>query len=542
VESSICPHCGSPVIAGDARCGACGAVLTRAGGHSEAIEATVLSPRPASAPIAMPPVTFGASSPETRPASPWPTTPPSVVTPPSGAPWPGAAFAMGTPSGAAPQPPAAPTQPGAQQPYPYPYPYPYGYPYGYGYPPYYYYAPPRPPRDTYGLVVAWLAIAGGIISLLGALVFAGLGALGLAVGTGDGLATIATLTGFTSMALVAGVLALVYGIGRVRKLPPHALSVPPGALFAGLALVALAAGVVLWNAFPLPGPTAEVLPLVLLSGVLPALAIVFYGARRLRLPTTTRHFWLSFAWGGTAAPLGALVLELVLGIAVAALFEALGIHVNGGITNINQTPSTTADAILLLITLSVIAPLAEEGLKPLGAVIIMRRLRSPGEAFLLGLAAGVGFDIIETIGYIGMNEADWVEVAIERIGAGLLHGVGAGMGALGWYYLINGKGVPNRWLKGLGGLLYAVLQHAIFNGSNLLTLYPPIGNVLGNHWTLGALPIDDETLLFFVYYAIILGVLTYVTGRLAHGQPSAPNSVPVEIASGAPSQALAGGA
>lgn len=418
--------------------------------------------------------------------------------------------------------------------------YPYGYPNGY--PPYYYYAapPPAPRRDTYGLVIAWLSIAGGVLAILGGLIFAGLGLLSVSLGTGDGLATMATIAGFAVMGVVAGVLALIYGIGRVRKLPAHKLNVPPGVLFAALAAAAIAAGVVLWNLYPLPGPTFEVLPLVMLCGVLPALAIAFFGARRLGQPTTTRHFWLSFAWGGTAAPLVAAVLELVLGVVAAVILQSLGLQVNTNITNINQTPTTTGDTLLLLITLSVIAPLVEEGLKPLGAVLIMRRLRTPGEAFALGLAAGIGFNIVETIGYIGMNQADWVEVAIQRIGAGLLHGVGAGMAALGWYYLINGKGIPHRWLKGFGGLLYAVLQHAIFNGSNLLGLIPSVGNALSGDWHLGTLPIDYETVLFFGYYLIILGVLIVVTGRLARGASATPSAT-VGAAGGPQPSLIAGG-
>lgn len=318
---------------------------------------------------------------------------------------------MGAPGGAAPQPGAMPRPGYAPPPGSTPqYPYPYGSPYGY--PPPGYYAVPPPRRDTYGLVVAWLSIVGGILAVLGALIFAGVEGLAVALGTGDGLATLATLAGFVGMGLVAGILALGYGIGRVRKLPAHKLSVPPGVIFAALAAGAIAAGVVLWNLYPLPGPTFEVLPLVILCGVLPALAIAFFGTRRLGQPTTTRHFWLSFAWGGTAAPLVAAVLELVLGVVAAVILQSLGLHVNSNIINLNQTPTTTGDTLLLLITISVIAPLVEEGLKPLGAVIIMRRLRSPGEAFALGLAAGIGFNIVETIGYIGMNEADWVEVAI----------------------------------------------------------------------------------------------------------------------------------
>lgn len=114
------------------------------------------------------------------------------------------------------------------------------------------------------------------------------------------------------------------------------------------------------------------------------------------------------------------------------------------------------------------------------------------------------------------------------------------MAALGWYYLINGKGVSHRWLKGFGGLFYAVMQHAIFNGSNLLGLIPSVSNLLGGDWHLGTLPIDYETVLFFGYYVIILGVLVVVTGRLAR-EKSAASGAAVGSAGVPQPQSVAGG-
>jgi RsiW-degrading membrane proteinase PrsW (M82 family) len=386
--------------------------------------------------------------------------------------------------------------------------------------------PPRPPRDTYGLVVAWIAIVAGALAVIGGLIVGAILGVTLVVGLGDGLATIATLVGLSVMPFVGGILGLVYGIGKVRQAPARKLSVPSSLLFLVLSAVVIAGGVVLWNLNSLPGPTVYVLPLVLLSGVLPALTIAFFTARRLGQPTTTRRFWLSLFYGATGAVLLALIAELPAGIFL----------------NTSLSPTNTRDAIKLLITISVVAPLAEEGFKPLAVVLIMRRVRAPGEAFLLGLAAGVGFDIVETIGYIGMNQADWIAVSIERIGAGLLHGVGAGMAALGWYYLINGNGVSNRWLKGIGGLAYAVLQHAIFNGSNLVTLIPPVGAALNQPFSLGKLPIDGSTVIFLVFYGLILSVLVVVTGRLRQSETSAPGAAPSATPGGAMPQMMAGGA
>jgi RsiW-degrading membrane proteinase PrsW (M82 family) len=303
--------------------------------------------------------------------------------------------------------------------------------------------------------------------------------------------------------------------------------VPSSLLFLLLAAAAIGGGVALWNLNSLPGPTLYVLPLVILSGVLPALAIVFFAARRLGQPTTTRRFWLSLFYGGTGAVLLALLAELPAGLFL----------------NTSLNPTTTRDAIGLFLTIAVVAPLAEEGFKPLAAVLIVGRIRSAGEAFLLGVAAGIGFDIVETIGYIGMNQADWVTVSIERVGAGLLHGVGAGMAALGWYYLISGQGVSNRWLKGIGGLLYAVLQHAIFNGSNLLLFIPAVASALSQPFYLGSLPIESAAIIFLVYYVIILVVLFVVTGRLRRGATSStPSAAPSSTPGGAMPPAMVGGA
>ena len=73
------------------------------------------------------------------------------------------------------------------------------------------------------------------------------------------------------------------------------------------------------------------------------------------------------------------------------------------------------------------------------------RLRSAAEAFILGFACGIGFDLIETSGYISLGDSrPWVDTALERSTAGLLHGFGAGMVALGCYYLTHRHSINNR--------------------------------------------------------------------------------------------------
>ena len=151
----------------------------------------------------------------------------------------------------------------------------------------------------------------------------------------------------------------------------------------------------------------------------------------------------------------------------------------------------------------------------------------------MGLVAGCGFAIFESVSiYIGQGQADWVVVAIDRIGSGLVHGVGAGMSALGWYYLINGKGVRLRWWRGFGCFIYALVQHGLFNGLALVVSLPgPISSWLSHPVYIGQLPLDRSSFVFYIYYGIIITVLITVTGRLARGH--SPSETALATSSGA---------
>ncbi len=415
---------------------------------------------------------------------------------------------------------------------PYGYQYGYGGGYGYGYPyPYYYYpypvAAPRKPGETYAKVISWIVFSLGILGVVSGIIVLLVALFALANGASDNLATQGSLTGFIVGPLVGGALAIYYGLTGASRRPSPTFTLPPAWLIGVLALVAFGAGVVLWNLEAVgtttPGAALGVLPLAIFCGVLPAFTILAFASQRLRNPSTRRITWMSLLYGMTLAPLFATIIEAILTLVIAS---ALHINPLSLLTN-NSAPQSQTELIGLFLVLSVVAPLVEEGLKPLGALMVIGLLHSPAEAFLVGLAGGIGFDMFETIGYIGMGQADWIYVAIERVGAGLLHGVGAGMSALGWYYLIRGKGVRLRWVKGIGCGVYAVLQHGIFNGVNLLPyVFPSINQPLNHPLYLGKLPFESAALMFFVIYALILTVLILVTGRIREKKPAAPVAPP----------------
>ena len=396
----------------------------------------------------------------------------------------------------------------------------YGYHYGYGYPsPFMYpssavYRKPYPSRaEDYAQVVSGFVLGMGVVAVLLSLLVALVAVIELAAGALDNLPVINIFVVPLLAGLAGGGIAIYYGIrGLLRKASPR-FTLPNPLLFVGLTVLVLIAAILQWH-FDLgsgPGPALASLPEVLLSGILPALAILAFVAWRLHYPASRRHVWMSLIYGCTLAPLLAILLEVIFSLVVGRISPA-------STTNLNpRDPSTL---IHLLLELSVSAPLIEEGVKPLAAILIMPRLRTPMAAFLVGLAGGIGFDMFETtFTYIGTGQADWVTVALIRVGAGLLHGLGAGMVALGWYYFINGRGVRLRWLRGIGCVVYAVLQHAIFNGSTVLVLLlpDPVLKALEQPFSLGQLPLQYLDLLFLTPDVLILIVLIIVTGGLMRG-------------------------
>jgi len=92
------------------------------------------------------------------------------------------------------------------------------------------------------------------------------------------------------------------------------------------------------------------------------------------------------------------------------------------------------------------------------------------------------------------------------------------MVALGWYYLTHKEeGVwQKRILVALGCAGYAVLQHALWNGSVGLALLPgQIGNFFQNwSWSLGTFTIDATELVNIAEMLGILIFFIYMSGRL----------------------------
>lgn len=431
--------------------------------------------------------------------------------------------------------PAQPPQASAGAPYGAWYPPPGYYP-AYGpqgpyYAPYYAYQPPRPPRDTYRLVVGIITTIMLSLLLLGGLLGLLISLLGPSINNGvlDGsLAFWLLVLPPSSVAIVGGGFGLFLAIRALMGRPSARMQLPPFVLPLGLFVALLGASIVLFDTSPPATSALAETPLIFACVVMPPVAILAFTSQRLGNPSTWRHIWPSVLNGFFLAVLIAVILELLLGTAAAIILKS-------DLGSALQSPSSV-NIILTLVVGSLIAPLCEESTKPIGAIVILGRLRGPAEAFLVGMAGGLGFAIFESLEYVGLGGADWPSIVIERVGSGLLHGTGAAMTALGFYYLFRGAGVARRYLKGFGAIGYALGQHAIWNAlAVLLVIIPgPVGNFMNAPFFLFGLPLQGGDAVFLLLYGAMVTALVIITGRLRGAPQHAPKATTAAPPAGSP--------
>jgi len=416
---------------------------------------------------------------------------------------------------------------------------------GYTYPPYAW-MPPQPKQDGYLMAMAIVSVIGSGLALLGGVVLIFF-ALLLAIAPTTPLSgsqqfsLISTFVILICVCVLGGAAGLYHSIRSLMKKPSANVFLPRFWIFLILYLAVLGIAFLLQTRRLEVAYPALTIALIALAGALPALALAALGIRRLRSrvvkplkaawPTSWRRFTVALVSGTTLSIVLASVLELVIVFVLAQFVhlqnaQNVALCINTPDAQSCQNPGIYG---LLLFVVAVVAPVVEETVKPMAVVLLIGRVRSAAEAFALGMACGIGFDLVETSFYISSGYHDWLNVALLRTGAGLLHGFGAAMVSLGWYYLIHGK--KRRFLRAFACWLYAVLQHALWNGSWGLALLPaPIGPFF-DKWTLnlGFTSLPGYILINILEAIGMLAFFIYITGRLRlKGESSPPLSSPAE--------------
>jgi RsiW-degrading membrane proteinase PrsW (M82 family) len=297
----------------------------------------------------------------------------------------------------------------------------------------------------------------------------------------------------------------------------------------GLALVAgLALGLI-------PGLRAWLrAPLLILAAALPGLWAVAWFHPAGSAGITWRRGLPAFAGGATLGVAAAILLEIALPLVPLALVFGLEEQVGPLLDNLVNALSSRAIAealtspafIYIFIQVGLIAPLAEELVKPLAVLPLLRRLERR-DAFLLGALSGAGFAALENLIFASLAGPAWTAVLLARALSGAVHPLGAGLVALGWQDVLHGRaGAGIRWLK---RYLAAVGLHVAWNGGSLLVITlagtgffgiapPPIG-ALG--YSAAGVTL---TLLFFLglgalWAGRLLGAsLAQIPGEIAPGE------------------------
>jgi hypothetical protein len=227
---------------------------------------------------------------------------------------------------------------------------------------------------------------------------------------------------------------------------------------------------------------------------LPVLWLAYLGVRNLPLGSPQR-LWGVFGSGlvlGPAMIMAAEIAALIVVVLVAILFIAsrpdLTNELNGLAQRLSQSGSSPETALHILspylgkpsviftvfIFGSVIVPIIEETLKPIGVWLLANRSLSPAEGFAAGVLSGAGYALFESLA-LASNGADWTSLVFARIGTGAIHILTTGL--TGWALALAWK--ENRYIR--LGLVYlaAVLIHGAWNGFTLSTITSEISQTQG---------------------------------------------------------------
>lgn len=311
------------------------------------------------------------------------------------------------------------------------------------------------------------------------------------------------------LGLVCGLLAVYHGIGSINGRHSSVLKLPSFYVFwIALALV-LGLGSLIINfdvateyLFP---------PIFVLGAALSTFAVLAWSIRRMGEPITWRQTALAFVCGSTLSILVAIFLETTLPYLAYLLLEPFW-YIAEGVADIGWgTPGLVERLFaspMILVVLAVVAveaPIPEEFAKALGIPMFGRdRIQNERQAFAIGLASGAGFAILENMLYEGLyanyDGWGWAGITLLRSIGSVLHPLGTGIIALGWFRM-KGTGAG----KLFKAYLLSVGLHTLWNGG-----FEPLVYLTGLDYFAGSgssLSLYGETLnTLLVGYLVLLSL------------------------------------
>lgn len=350
-------------------------------------------------------------------------------------------------------------------------------------------------------------IAGGLLTLAGFAALIGYLSLPFSFVFEDILSYEIGQIAAVYLGLICGPLAIFHGFGSITKRPSSPVKMPSFyiywivlALVLGLGSLILDIDLAVELLFP---------PIFVLGAALSTLAVLAWAFRKMGWPITWRQTSLAFVCGSTLAIIVAIVLETMLPYfaylllepfwSIADEFAHLGWEVPGFIERLFSSPLI----LVFLAVMAVEAPIPEEFAKALGIPMFSRiRIQNGRQAFAIGLASGAGFAILENMLYEGLyashNGWGWAGITLLRSIGSVLHPIGTGIIALGWFRMKDGGG--SKLLK---AYFLSVGLHTLWNGG-----FEPLVYLTGLDYFAGegpSLSLYGETLnVLLIGYLVLL--------------------------------------
>lgn len=240
-----------------------------------------------------------------------------------------------------------------------------------------------------------------------------------------------------------------------------------------------------WLLIPLLTLPAVVLPILILFGL---------GARGIPLGPRWRT-WNVLGISMTLVPFVTFLLEALLMILI---FFLVGLYVVSQpelvaqmeklaqqIYLLESDPQALFDLIaplilrpgvlmLAMLFFSLLVPMLEELIKPLGVWLFANQISSPAQGFALGALSGSAYALIETLG-VSPQSADWAGLLLTRIGTGVLHVTTSALMGAGIVYAVR----EQRYFRLLGIYVLSVFLHGLWNGLAMLFTFSAMADLAG---------------------------------------------------------------
>lgn len=349
--------------------------------------------------------------------------------------------------------------------------------------------------------------------------------------------TILLATSFFEAVMV--IVAAFVAIQRYRQQPFVAKDVSFTIGLRGIAASLLITGVIIWIGYQVGANTSFnwlVLPLLTVPAVLlPIFVVLGLGIRHLPLGTRWQS-WGIFGIAMTLAPFLLAVLEVIVLLVLVFLVVAIlmsqpnfaadmdrlmrELYVLGPDAKAIQNlilPYVTHPAILgiALSYFSLLVPMIEELLKPLGVWLSANRVSSPAQGFALGALSGAAYALIETLG-VSAQTVDWANLLLARIGTGVLHITTSALMGAAIVYAVRER----RYVRLLGTYILAISLHGLWNGLALLYSFSIITEFLGKQNTFAKF--QTPVMMGMIVLGLFILILLLLSNRRMRGTLSIP--------------------